>query len=159
MSGRTIDEIRATGAAWITEAELERLCALAARPAATDAAQTIREEDIRWDVIIAALDLAIQAWRTVPSARDRIIDAIAEVGHAREALAARPVATDTAREALSVCVRESYNLMTQGESPTQRRQPSARRIYEAASAALQSLDARFAADYRTADPPNRDPAP
>jgi hypothetical protein len=43
---------------------------------------------------------------------------------------------DRLREALREDVSDAYNLLTQGESPTQRRQPSARRIYDRARAAL-----------------------
>jgi hypothetical protein len=43
---------------------------------------------------------------------------------------------DRLREALRENVSDAYNLLTQGESPTQRRQPSARRIYDRAVAAL-----------------------
>lgn len=42
------------------------------------------------------------------------------------------------RDDLREIVRESYNLITQGESPTQRRQPSAQKIYDLARAALGS---------------------
>ena len=40
------------------------------------------------------------------------------------------------REALRENVGEAYNLITQGESPTQRRQPSAQRIYDRSKEAL-----------------------
>jgi hypothetical protein len=40
------------------------------------------------------------------------------------------------REALRDNVGEAYNLITQGESPTQRRQPSAQRIYDRSKQAL-----------------------
>ena len=40
------------------------------------------------------------------------------------------------REALRENVGEAYNLITQGESPTQRRQPSAQRIYDLSREAL-----------------------
>ncbi len=45
-----------------------------------------------------------------------------------------------ATEALREIVGESYNLITQGESPTQRRQPSAARIYDVARAFLASQE-------------------
>jgi hypothetical protein len=40
------------------------------------------------------------------------------------------------RKALRENVGEAYNLITQGESPTQRRQPSAQRIYDSSKEAL-----------------------
>lgn len=50
---------------------------LAAVPALVEAREQVRRERVQ---IAEALDLAMQAWRTVPSARDRITDALAALG-------------------------------------------------------------------------------
>lgn len=55
---------------------------------------------LKWEVVVTALDLGLQAYRTTAS-RDRFIDALAEVGRARE-LEARCV---RAEEALRLASR------------------------------------------------------
>jgi hypothetical protein len=66
----------------------------------------------------------------------------AAIGWRRRALHAERAerSLTTATEALRKIVGESYNLITQGESPTQRRQPSATRIYDVARAFLASQE-------------------
>jgi hypothetical protein len=65
--------------------------------------------------------------------RARYVAIIASERAGREAAEAE---RDRLREVLRENVSDAYNLLTQGESPTQRRQPSARRIYDRARAAL-----------------------
>ena len=43
------------------------------------------------------------------------------------------------RKAMKENVGDSYSLLTQGESPTQRRQPAAQRIYDRSKAVLASV--------------------
>jgi hypothetical protein len=64
------------------------------------------------------------------------MDLFEEVKRLRDALAVVEAERDRLAEALRENVSDAYNLLTQGESPTQRRQPSARRIYDRALAAL-----------------------
>jgi hypothetical protein len=64
------------------------------------------------------------------------MDLFEEIEHLRAALHAAEAERDRLAEALRENVSDAYNLLTQGESPTQRRQPSARRIYDRARAAL-----------------------
>ena len=40
------------------------------------------------------------------------------------------------RKAMKENIGDAYNLLTQGESPTQRRQPAAQRIYDRSKAAI-----------------------
>jgi hypothetical protein len=64
------------------------------------------------------------------------MDLFEEIEHLRAALHAAEAERDRLAKALRENVSDAYNLLTQGESPTQRRQPSARRIYDRARAAL-----------------------
>lgn len=61
-----------------------------------------------------------------------------EERHAR--VAALEHAVEEMREILRANVGDAYNLLTQGESPTQRRGPSAQRIYDRNRDALAGLD-------------------
>jgi hypothetical protein len=80
-------------------------------------------------------------------ARDANAELHAEVETSRNKLLGEAITLENALEASEALLRAaehalreivgwSYNLLTQGESPTQRRQPAAQAIYDSARAAL-----------------------
>jgi hypothetical protein len=103
------------------------------------------------DAALGALEYACEAWRKrAEKAEAALAQAVREKDEAREAVerhyevSCEAIRRGEAAEArvrdleaaLRQNVGDAYNLLTQGESPTQRRAPSARRIYERSKAAL-----------------------